>query len=242
MNIENWVAVGLGGNMGNRLAYIGKAQMLLSQQVGRMIKCSSLYETAAWGNTDQPHFLNQAVILKTPFTPKMLLHKCLDIEKQLGRRREIKWGPRSIDIDILLYNDIVNTTETLQIPHPHMQDRRFVLQPLTEIAPQYLHPVFKTTLSTLLNRCADPLPVTLYHPWCSICLTACFPMCDGLLLETNKISIPFSKMRPFWNKTDTIATQLAVQMAYNNSPCLYSTKTAIAPCQPCASTTVKNGW
>ena len=82
MNIENWVAVGLGGNMGNRLAYIGKAQMLLSQQVGKIIKCSSLYETAAWGNTDQPHFLNQAVILKTPFTPKMFLDKCKEIEKQ----------------------------------------------------------------------------------------------------------------------------------------------------------------
>ena len=164
MNIENWVAVGLGGNMGNRLAYIGKAQMLLSQQVGKIIKCSSLYETAAWGNTDQPHFLNQAVILKTPFTPKMLLDKCLEIEKQLGRRREIKWGPRSIDIDILLYNNTIKTTEVLQIPHPHMQDRRFVLQPLAEIAPTYMHPVFKTTLSTLLNHCADPLPVTVFHP------------------------------------------------------------------------------
>ncbi len=164
MNIENWVAVGLGGNMGNRLAYIGKAQMLLSQQVGKIIKCSSLYETAAWGNTDQPHFLNQAVILKTPLTPKMLLDKCLEIEKQLGRRREIKWGPRSIDIDILLYNNIIKTTEVLQIPHPHMQDRRFVLQPLAEIAPTYMHPVFKTTLTTLLSCCADPLPVTVFHP------------------------------------------------------------------------------
>lgn len=164
MNIENWVAVGLGGNMGNRLAYIGKAQMLLSQKVGAIVKCSSLYETAAWGITEQPNFLNQVVILKTLFTPKMLLDKCLEIEKQLGRRREIKWGPRSIDIDILLYNNIVKTSEALQIPHPHIQDRRFVLQPLTEIAPTYRHPIFNTTLSTLLNRCTDTLPVTLYHP------------------------------------------------------------------------------
>ncbi len=164
MNIENQVVLGLGGNMGNRTQHLALAMVKIIQQIGPITRVSRVYETAAWGNEDQPAFLNMAVCITTPFTPLQTLERCLRIEKQMGRHRTMKWGPRIIDIDILLYNDIVNTTETLQIPHPHMQNRRFVLQPLTEIAPQYLHPVFKTTLSTLLNRCADPLPVTLYHP------------------------------------------------------------------------------
>jgi 2-amino-4-hydroxy-6-hydroxymethyldihydropteridine diphosphokinase len=82
----------------------------------------------------------------------------------LGRRREIKWGPRSIDIDILLYNNVKLSSESLQIPHPHMQNRRFVLQPLAEIAPNYTHPVLKKTLKSLLLQCEDILPVTPFHP------------------------------------------------------------------------------
>ncbi len=164
MYVENWVALGLGGNMGNRLLNIGKAQMLITQHLGGIVRCSSLYETAAWGNTDQPNFLNQAILIKTPFTPKMLLNKCLEIEKQLGRRREIKWGPRIIDIDILLYNNIKIASESLNIPHPHMQDRRFVLQPLAEIAPSYLHPVLNKSLQDLLANCPDTLPVQLFYP------------------------------------------------------------------------------
>lgn len=164
MIIENWVALGLGGNMGNRMAYIGKAQMLLSQQVGEITRCSSLYQTAAWGNTNQPHFLNQAILLKTPFTPQMVLQKCLAIEKQLGRHREIKWGPRSIDIDILLYNNAQTTAHNLQIPHPFLQERRFVLQPLCEIIPNYRHPILHKTLKQLLVNCPDTLPVNRYLP------------------------------------------------------------------------------
>lgn len=164
MYVENWVALGLGGNMGNRLQNIGKAQMLISQQVGEIVKVSALYQTAAWGHTDQPDFLNQAIIVKTPFTPKMLLNKCLYIEKQLGRRRDIPWGPRTIDIDILLYNDAIIDKETLQIPHPHMQNRRFVLQPLADIAPNYRHPQHRKSLKELLAACPDTLPVLPFYP------------------------------------------------------------------------------
>lgn len=164
MYVENWVALGLGGNMGNRLQNIGKAQMLISQQVGEIVKVSALYQTAAWGHTDQPDFLNQAIIVKTPFTPKMLLNKCLYIEKQLGRRRDIPWGPRTIDIDILLYNDAIIDKETLQIPHPHMQNRRFVLQPLADIAPNYRHPRHRKSLKELLAACPDTLPVLPFYP------------------------------------------------------------------------------
>lgn len=164
MYVENWVALGLGGNMGNRLQNIGKAQMLITQQVGEIVKVSTLYQTAAWGHTDQPDFLNQAIIVKTPFTPKMLLKKCLYIEKQLGRRRDIPWGPRTIDIDILLYNDAIIDKETLQIPHPHMQNRRFVLQPLADIAPNYRHPQHRKSLKELLAACPDTLPVLPFYP------------------------------------------------------------------------------
>lgn len=164
MYVENWVALGLGGNMGNRLQNIGKAQMLISQQVGEIVKVSALYQTAAWGNTDQPDFLNQAIIVKTPFTPKMLLNKCLYIEKQLGRRRDIPWGPRTIDIDILLYNDAIIDKEALHIPHPHMQNRRFVLQPLADIAPKYRHPQHRKSLRELLVACPDTLPVLPFYP------------------------------------------------------------------------------
>jgi len=164
MYVENWVALGLGGNMGNRLQNIGKAQMLISQQVGEIVKVSALYQTAAWGNTDQPDFLNQAIIVKTPFTPKMLLNKCLYIEKQLGRRRDIPWGPRTIDIDILLYNDAIIDKEALHIPHPHMQNRRFVLQPLADIAPNYRHPQHSISLKKLLVACPDTLPVLPFYP------------------------------------------------------------------------------
>jgi 2-amino-4-hydroxy-6-hydroxymethyldihydropteridine diphosphokinase len=162
MGIENWVILGLGGNMGNRLHQLGRAQELISKQLGAIVKCSSLYETAAWGNTDQPNFINQVVLIKTPFTPMMVIQRCLQIEKQLGRRREVKWGPRIIDIDILLYNNIKLNTQDLQIPHPQLHERRFVLEPLVEIMPHHKHPSLGRTFSELLKHCADDLPVTLF--------------------------------------------------------------------------------
>jgi 2-amino-4-hydroxy-6-hydroxymethyldihydropteridine diphosphokinase len=154
----------IGGNLGDRAAYLAEAVKQISVVCGRVTSISSLYETAAWGNTNQPHFLNQAILLKTPFTPQMVLQKCLAIEKQLGRHREIKWGPRSIDIDILLYNNAQITAHNLQIPHPFLQERRFVLQPLCEIIPNYHHPILHKTLQQLLVNCPDTLPVNRYLP------------------------------------------------------------------------------
>jgi len=164
MNIENRVALGLGGNMGNRLYHIAWAQQLITKNIGQIIQCSPLYQTAAWGNTDQPPFLNQVIVVITPFTPLQTLQKCLQIEKSMGRRREIKWGPRLIDIDILLYNDAQIQRHNLQIPHPFLHQRRFVLQPLADVLPRYNHPTLHKTLQQLLTECPDTLPVTPFHP------------------------------------------------------------------------------
>jgi 2-amino-4-hydroxy-6-hydroxymethyldihydropteridine diphosphokinase len=100
----------------------------------------------------------------TPFTPLQTLQKCLQIEKSMGRRREIKWGPRLIDIDILLYNDVKIQHENLQIPHPFLHQRRFVLQPLADVLPHFKHPSLNKTLQELLTECPDTLPVTPFYP------------------------------------------------------------------------------
>ena len=149
-----------GGNMGNRKDNLAIAYKHISVQCGHIINSSSLYETAAWGKTDQPSFLNQALEIQTALTAPQLLKKILDIEKLTGRIRKEKYGPRIIDIDILLFNDEIHNDPLLKIPHPELHIRRFVLEPLTEIAPQIIHPVLKKTIIDLLAICTDKLEVT----------------------------------------------------------------------------------
>jgi len=120
---------------------------------------SSLYETAAWGLEDQPDFLNQVLLVETAQKPRELLETLLDIEQELGRIRQQKNGPRTIDLDILLYNDDVIHEPGLQIPHPRMASRRFVLAPLAEIAGELIHPITSKTIRQMLDECTDPLPV-----------------------------------------------------------------------------------
>ena len=148
-----------GGNLGNRQQNLQKALLLLSEQAGRIISISSLYETAAWGNKDQPSFLNQAIALETHLPADVLLVTILSIEQEMGRRRFEKMGPRTIDIDILFYNNLVIESNQLVIPHPQLHKRKFVLLPLNEIAGSYIHPVFNKTVSSLLHECDDPLTV-----------------------------------------------------------------------------------
>ena len=148
-----------GGNLGNREENLATARAYIDKKCGRVTKSSSLYETAAWGKSDQPSFLNQALEIQTALTPQNLLQKILDIEKEIGRVREEKYGPRIIDIDILLFNDKIYNFSLLKIPHPEMQNRRFVLVPLAEIAPGVIHPVFKKTIAELLTICPDKLEV-----------------------------------------------------------------------------------
>jgi 2-amino-4-hydroxy-6-hydroxymethyldihydropteridine diphosphokinase len=148
-----------GGNMGIREKNLASAAKLISQQCGHINKVSSLYETAAWGNTDQPPFLNQAIEIATPLNAKQLIRHILKIEKQMGRIRKEKYGPRIIDVDILLFNDEIYNYTFLKVPHPEMQNRRFALLPLAEIAPKLVHPGLNKPISQLLKECADELEV-----------------------------------------------------------------------------------
>src|SRR5215204_4633469 len=116
----------IGGNMGDREQYLSSARQLIEKNCGTLIHQSSIYETAAWGMEEQHAFLNQAVEINTTLAAVTLLQKILEIEEILGRRREVRYGPRLIDIDILLYNNHIIETKGLNIPHPQMQNRRFV--------------------------------------------------------------------------------------------------------------------
>ena len=150
-----------GSNLGNREEYLDKAVKLMGNNCGSIVKVSSLYETEAWGKTDQPLFLNQALELKTSLNAKQLMRCILKTEKQMGRVRKEKYGPRIIDIDILLFNNETHNYHFLKLPHPEMQNRRFVLLPLAEIAPDARHPVFNKTIVELLHACDDILGVRL---------------------------------------------------------------------------------
>jgi 2-amino-4-hydroxy-6-hydroxymethyldihydropteridine diphosphokinase len=150
----------LGTNLGSRHENLEHAIALLNDEVGKVTASSAVYETAAWGKTDQPSFLNQALSLETNFTALQLLDKVLEIEKILGRVRKEKWGERIIDIDIILFGDeIVNIENKLQIPHPQMEFRNFVMEPLSEIAGNVIHPILKKTINELSKKNTDKLEV-----------------------------------------------------------------------------------
>ncbi len=158
-NLFHKVYLSTGSNQGNSIQILNLANQLIQQQVGQILKASSFYKTAAWGLTDQPDFYNQCLLIYTPFTPKIVLQKLLQIEKQMGRVRIQKWGPRTIDIDILLFDDLILRDNDLQIPHPQMPDRSFVLAPLAEIAPLLQHPSLKKSIKKLLKDTSDKLNV-----------------------------------------------------------------------------------
>jgi len=148
-----------GGNMGDRPDYLERARAAVSAAVGPVRAASSVYETAAWGLEDQPSFYNQVLCVDTELSAEDVLHAVLAIEQSLGRMRDVKYGPRTIDIDILFFNDAVIDHPALVVPHPQMAFRRFVLAPLNELAPDKLHPVLKKTVGELLAACPDKLAV-----------------------------------------------------------------------------------
>ncbi len=162
-NCMNGIYLIIGGNMGEREKYLFESAIAVEKQIGKIIHQSSIYETASWGNTAQRPFLNQVLYLKTVLSARQVLENCLAIEKQMGRVREIKWGSRTIDIDILFYNEDVIQEDNLKIPHPFIQDRKFVLVPFNEIAPDFIHPVLKKTIHQLLIECKDSLEVTRFN-------------------------------------------------------------------------------
>ncbi len=156
----NTVYLLLGGNLGSREENLKRAIALLDEKIGKVISVSSLYETAAWGKTDQPAFLNQAVALQTNLSALEVLDRALSIEGELGRIRKDKWGERLIDIDLILFgNEIIHVPDKLQVPHPHMQNRKFVMEPLAEIAPDVVHPVLGETILSIFLHIKDPLEV-----------------------------------------------------------------------------------
>lgn len=153
----------IGGNLGDRTGHLQQAVEQIDKQVGSVEKISSLYETAAWGDVEQPDYLNQALLVSTEMDARTLLRTVLNIEHEIGRIRRQKWGARVIDIDIIFFNDAVINEPDLKVPHPQMQFRQFVLVPLQEILPEWQHPVLHQSVSTLLTNCTDKLPARKYN-------------------------------------------------------------------------------
>jgi len=144
--------IGIGSNLGNRQENCLRAIELLQKKGIIVTKRSSLYKTEPWGVKDQPRFINMAIEIDTSLEPKELLKILKNIEKELGREKSSKWGPRIIDLDILLFDDIILNEDNLKIPHPLMQERDFVLRPLCEIAPDIYHPLLKLSMYELMQK------------------------------------------------------------------------------------------
>jgi 2-amino-4-hydroxy-6-hydroxymethyldihydropteridine diphosphokinase len=151
----------LGSNIDNRLELLANAASLIMQQIGLVAAASSIYESAPWGYDSSNPFLNQALLIKTDIRPEKVLEKCLSIESQLGRTRNENgaYADRNIDIDILLYEELIISDENLEIPHPRMHQRRFCMEPLAEIAPDWKIPTLQKTVRTVLNNCPDSASV-----------------------------------------------------------------------------------
>jgi 2-amino-4-hydroxy-6-hydroxymethyldihydropteridine diphosphokinase len=149
----------LGSNMGNSKKQLSKATGLIEKQIGKLLRQSSLYQTAAWGNTNQPDFLNQVIIVQTKLNAGQTMQAILSIEKKMGRIRTVKNAPRIIDIDILFFNKEIINDKELIVPHPQLQKRRFVLTPLNELSPNFKHPVIKKSIHRLFIHCPDKLNV-----------------------------------------------------------------------------------
>lgn len=155
----NGIYLLLGSNLGNSRQMLKKSIVQISHKIGRVIKTSSIYQTKAWGFEDQPNFLNQAIEVESSLSAESILQKINEIEENLGRIRLLKWHARVIDIDILYYGSEVIKTINLSIPHRENQNRKFVLAPMTEIAPDLLHPILMLSQKEMLENCKDDLLV-----------------------------------------------------------------------------------
>lgn len=155
----NKVYLLLGSNMGNSITLLNSAIKHIEKKIGKVTRQSSRYSTAAWGNTRQPDFLNQVIVVQTELKAIQVMQQILDIEKQMGRVRTVKNAPRIIDIDILFFNKEIVDQKNLSVPHPQIQNRRFVLIPMKQLSPNFKHPVLNKTIHQLLLICPDKLDV-----------------------------------------------------------------------------------
>ncbi|MEL6924730.1 MAG: 2-amino-4-hydroxy-6-hydroxymethyldihydropteridine diphosphokinase [Bacteroidota bacterium] len=159
MKKKTTIFLATGTNLGNKEANLREANRLIETRVGRILSKSSIYCTKAWGITEQADFYNQVLEVQTLLPPHVVLEQILNIEADMGRFREIKWGPRLIDIDLLFYESEIIDSPRLTVPHPELQNRNFVLVPLMEIAPALQHPVLRKDIRELYAECSDPLEV-----------------------------------------------------------------------------------
>ncbi|MDH3255997.1 MAG: 2-amino-4-hydroxy-6-hydroxymethyldihydropteridine diphosphokinase [Nitrospinota bacterium] len=159
---ERTAYIAIGSNMDSPAENCNEAADLLNDHPAISISTrSSLYETEPLGKSDQNWFVNSVVEVTTHLSPELLFKACLAIEKKMGRVRDEKWGPRIIDLDILFYDDFVFKERDLEVPHPGIAERSFVLVPMNEIAPDFVHPKLKKTIETLLAEIQNPQQVTL---------------------------------------------------------------------------------
>lgn len=151
--------ISLGGNIGNTLEIFQNALLAIEKKLGKIIQKSSIYQTAAWGKEDQNDFLNQVILIETSFDAKKLLDSLLTIELLFERKRIERWGPRTLDLDLLSFDNQIENSESLVLPHPRIQERKFILVPLNELNPNWIHPILQKSASELVNACTDQLKV-----------------------------------------------------------------------------------
>lgn len=151
----NKVFLGLGSNLGDKIKNLECAIVEINLEIGRISAVSSVYETEAWGVINQENYYNLVIAVETTILPLALIEKILKIEEKLGRKRDKKWDSRIIDIDILFYDNLIISTNHLQIPHPFIHKRNFVLEPLNEIASTFIHPKYKRSINYLRDMSED---------------------------------------------------------------------------------------
>lgn len=161
MNLkQHLVHIALGSNVGEAQHNLGMARKLIREQVGELVKTSTIIVTLPWGNIkEQNNFYNQMLLVKTILTPQLIINKLLMLEKQMGRKREVKWGPRIIDLDIIYFGNRKINNDKLVVPHPFLQQRKFILFHLNELSPEKMHPLLRKNSAELFKLCADELGI-----------------------------------------------------------------------------------
>jgi 2-amino-4-hydroxy-6-hydroxymethyldihydropteridine diphosphokinase len=161
--MSNLAYISLGGNVGNTQEIFQEALKEVEKRIGNILQQSSLYQTAAWGNTEQNDFLNQVIWIESALEANQLLDSLLTIELLFGRERKEPWGPRTLDLDLLFFNQEIIQSDHLMVPHPRIKERKFILVPLNEIAVDFIDPQTGKTIEAILHDCADDLVVKKIH-------------------------------------------------------------------------------